>query len=124
MPPTLRLHEIQNLLYLCGSCGRRHPQGVLQVYFRSGALFAVVFFDQVGSSLSNSIQSTGQVATELEWKDGSIDHAKVLGSVDLELGTDNTAVLARKHTGSTNGVVISSVWRKWLLVNVRKQGRS
>lgn len=74
-------------------------------------LFAVVFLDQVGGSLSNSIQSTSQVATELEGQNGSIDHTKVLGSVDLELGTHNTAVLAGKHTGSTDGVIISSVWR-------------
>ncbi|KUI55221.1 hypothetical protein VP1G_10751 [Cytospora mali] len=65
--------------------------------------------DQVGGPLGNSVKGADQVTADLEGEDGSVDNADVGGSVDLEVGVDDTTLLLGQHGVGGDGVEVGAV---------------
>ena len=66
----------------------------------------VALLNQVRRSLGDGIKGAGQVARNLEGQDRSVNNSDILGTVNPELGVDNTAFVPRQHAGSANWVEV------------------
>lgn len=70
----------------------------------------MTLLDQIRGFLGNGVQSAGQVTRDLERHNRGIDHTYILGTVDPEIGADDSALLSWEHAVGTNGVVVGPVY--------------
>jgi hypothetical protein len=51
------------------------------------------------------------VSSDVKGNDGKVSNAEVLGTIDLELGVNDTTILSRQHRSASNGVCAKETTR-------------